>query len=205
VNLVDQELVFRLIFGITVISAMSISITHRLRADKIRGVVSTRQENSWIVIPLRAGGLFFFGMVLLIIIYPPAMAWAAISLPLELRWLGAALTILAVPMFYWLFHSLGLNISPIAGTRAQATLVTSGPYRWIRHPLYTFGTMLFLGLGLVAASWPLLMFAPVFFILLALRTPSEEAALIERFGDDYRNYMKRTGRYFPRLFTASAD
>jgi protein-S-isoprenylcysteine O-methyltransferase Ste14 len=196
----NQALIFRLIFSITIIAAMSISITHRRRADKVGGALSLQQEKKWILIPLRLGGLLLFGSILLYIVYPPAMAWAAIPLPDALRWLGAALAIMAVPLMYWMFSALGLNISPTVATRAQATLVTSGPYRWIRHPLYTFATMLFVGLGLLASSWLLLAGAVGAFTMLAIRTPAEEAQLIERFGDDYRNYMKRTGRYFPRLF-----
>ncbi len=79
------------------------------------------------------------------------------------------------------------------------TLVTSGPYRWVRHPIYTsyfalalslflLTTNLFIGLALLALS-----------ILLASRVEGEEALLLERFGDEYRAYMQRTGRFLPRL------
>ena len=44
------------------------------------------------------------------------------------------------------------------------------------------------------------MFGVLAFILMAIRTPKEEANLIEKFGDEYREYMKRTGRFLPKLF-----
>jgi protein-S-isoprenylcysteine O-methyltransferase Ste14 len=52
---------------------------------------------------------------------------------------------------------------------------------------------------LIADSWFMVLLSVLGFILLSLRTPNEEAHLIEKFGDEYLDYMKRTGRYLPRL------
>jgi protein-S-isoprenylcysteine O-methyltransferase Ste14 len=84
-------------------------------------------------------------------------------------------------------------------TRKQHTLVTNGPYRWVRHPLYTSAAMLTLANFLAAANWFFFATGCVVFLLLAIRTRKEEENLIARFGDDYRNYMQRTGRFVPRL------
>jgi protein-S-isoprenylcysteine O-methyltransferase Ste14 len=54
-------------------------------------------------------------------------------------------------------------------------------------------------LGLLAANGLMLVGTALALILVNIRLPKEEAALIERFGDDYRHYQARTGRYFPRL------
>ena len=84
-------------------------------------------------------------------------------------------------------------------TREHATLVTSGPYRWVRHPFYlgAAGAMLANSLamanGFVAATGALAL------ALIAARTRKEEENLILRFGDTYRDYMRRTGRFLPRL------
>ncbi|MGW8251833.1 MAG: methyltransferase family protein, partial [Anaerolineales bacterium] len=77
--------------------------------------------------------------------------------------------------------------------------VTYGPYRWVRHPLYTVGFMMFIGLSLLAANWFIALMLVLGFVPLAMRTPIEEAHLVERFGDEYRRYMRRTGRYLPRF------
>lgn len=53
--------------------------------------------------------------------------------------------------------------------------------------------------ALLLASWFVLLTGILALILLAKRTPIEEAKLIERFGDEYRDYMKCTGRFVPRL------
>ena len=104
-----------------------------------------------------------------------------------------------LPLIYWLFSSLGKNVTPTVAIRKEHSLVTYGPYRWVRHPLYSVGLVLFLGLSLLAANWFIALAVLCGSPILALRTRIEEARLIEKFGDDYRQYMKTTGRYFPRL------
>ena len=102
-------------------------------------------------------------------------------------------------MSYWVFTCLGNNVSPTVVTRKNATLVTHGPYRWIRHPLYLMGLISYVGFALLAENWFIGAMAVVAFIVLNLRLPNEEAHLIERFGDEYRQYMQRTGKFMPRL------
>ena len=65
---------------------------------------------------------------------------------------------------------------------------------------YSFGMPMLAGLGLVAANW-LIVATGIGAIAMAMvqRTPKEEAMLIEAFGDSYRRYCERTGRFFPRL------
>jgi protein-S-isoprenylcysteine O-methyltransferase Ste14 len=65
--------------------------------------------------------------------------------------------------------------------------------------MYTGLLMLGMSLGLALGTWLLPIAACIVFTLLALRTRTEERYLIERFGDQYRDYMKRVGRFFPRL------
>jgi protein-S-isoprenylcysteine O-methyltransferase Ste14 len=128
------------------------------------------------------------------------MAWAAAGLPDWARWLGAGLGVACVIGIYWLFSSIGRNITPTSATRAQHGLVTHGPYRWVRHPLYTIGSSFFIALGLVADNWFIALAGMLAFLVVALRTPKEEANLIQKFGDEYREYMRRTGRFLPKLF-----
>ena len=85
-------------------------------------------------------------------------------------------------------------------TKEHHELVAAGPYRWIRHPLYTTGLALFVALGLMAGSWLVLLAAGVVLVLLRLLViPREERALVEKFGGRYEDYMERTGRLVPRL------
>ena len=56
-------------------------------------------------------------------------------------------------LFVWTFRSLGKNLTDTVVTRRQHTLVQHGPYRWIRHPLYSSAALLIAALSLIAANW----------------------------------------------------
>jgi protein-S-isoprenylcysteine O-methyltransferase Ste14 len=58
---------------------------------------------------------------------------------------------------------------------------------------------MFVAFGLIADNWFIALLGILAFTAMAVRTPKEEANLIEKFGDEYREYMKRTGRFFPKL------
>jgi protein-S-isoprenylcysteine O-methyltransferase Ste14 len=82
-------------------------------------------------------------------------------------------------------------------TRKAHTLVTVGPYRWVRHPFYDAVALAVLANSLVAANWFLLATGALLMTMMVIRTRREEAHLLARFGDAYRSYMNRTGRFFP--------
>lgn len=105
-----------------------------------------------------------------------------------------------MPSVYWVLSNLAENVSETVLTKQRHRLVTTGPYRWVRHPLYTVGIALFASIGLMAASWFILLWAAVASIAIRVVViPREEAHLIGTFGDDYRRYRRRTGAMWPRL------
>jgi protein-S-isoprenylcysteine O-methyltransferase Ste14 len=117
-----------------------------------------------------------------------------------LRWIGACLAVFGVPpLLFWTFHSLGKNLTDTVVTRRDHTLVTHGPYRWVRHPFYDVLLLWVVSMSLLTANWLLALFGLTAFAMLVVRTRIEEDKLIERFGDEYREYMARTGRFLPRL------
>ena len=69
------------------------------------------------------------------------------------RWIGVAIGGLAIPSAWWLFSNLGRNVSETVLTKSDHALVTTGPYRWMRHPLYATGGALLVAVGLMAANW----------------------------------------------------
>ena len=95
--------------------------------------------------------------------------------------------------------TIGNNITDTVAIRANHRLVMHGPYRWVRHPLYSVGTLFFVSVGLIAANWFILTMSLVALVMLFIRLPKEEAKLIEAFGDEYLNYMKNTGRLLPHF------
>lgn len=195
-----NENVFRISAAIVIFSAAAISIYHRRKADEDTGEkISRTADGTTMMNIIRLFGLVLWLSPLVYLINPRWMAWSRVSLPDGVRWLGVAIGVLCVAGVYWLFSSIGGGITPTSATREKHTLVTHGPYRWVRHPLYTVGSSLFIAFGLIADSWFIALLGILAFIAMAVRTPREEANLIEKFGDEYREYMKRTGRFLPKL------
>ena len=195
-----NENIFRILAAIILFTGVGISSYYRRKADKDTGEkISRKVDGSVMMNIIKIGGLILWLSPLIYLINPTWMAWSKIGLPESIRWLGVGLGILCVLGIYWLFSSIGNSISPTSATRQQHQLVTSGPYRWVRHPLYTIGSSMFLSFGMIADNWFIAALGVLAFIGMAIRTPKEEANLIEKFGDEYREYMKRTGRFFPKL------
>jgi protein-S-isoprenylcysteine O-methyltransferase Ste14 len=70
----------------------------------------------------------------------------------------------------------------------------------IRHPFYVTAALLMASVTLLTANWLIGVTSLIVLALLVVRTPKEEAMLIERFGQQYRDYMAKTGRFIPRMF-----
>jgi protein-S-isoprenylcysteine O-methyltransferase Ste14 len=132
------------------------------------------------------------------LIIPGWMQWAGLPLPAWLRWMGAGIALLAIGLIYWTLAHVGKNLTSTVVVRSNATLVTSGPYRFVRHPFYAAGAIWLFGVSLLTANWFLGLGGLLLMFLLVLRTPKEEQKLIDRFGDQYRVYAATTGRFFPK-------
>jgi protein-S-isoprenylcysteine O-methyltransferase Ste14 len=91
------------------------------------------------------------------------------------------------------------NLTDTVVTRRAHTLVTGGPYRWVRHPFYVAALLMTVGNALAAANWFLFAGGITTFILMAGRSRIEERILLGQFGDAYHAYRSRTGRFVPRL------
>ena len=195
-----NETVFRILAAIILFTGVGISMYYRRKADRASGEkVSRNVDGKAMMTVIKVFGLLLWFSPLVYLLNPAWMAWSKIGLPDALRWLGVIIGVLSVSGIYWLFSSIGSGITPTSATRTQHTLVTSGPYRWVRHPLYTVATSLFIAFGLMADNWFIALLGILAFIAMAIRTPKEEANLIEKFGDDYREYMKRTGAFLPKI------
>jgi protein-S-isoprenylcysteine O-methyltransferase Ste14 len=195
-----NENVFRTLAAIILFSGVGISIYYRHKADKETGEKVARSvDGSVMMTIIKVFGLLLWFSPLVYLLQPEWMTWSRIGLPEGLRWLGVVIGALCVLGIYWLFSSIGSGITPTSATRRQHTLVTRGPYRWVRHPLYTVGSSLFVAFGLMADNWFIAAVGILAFLAMAIRTHKEEANLIEKFGDEYREYMKHTGRFLPKI------
>ena len=195
----NHDQTFRAILILVFLVVLPIGIYHRLRSQATGEKLDRRQEGLFILATLRPlGAAFWFGLIAWMV-DPASMAWSSMSLPAWLRWTGVGVIAIACGLLVWTFRSLGTNLTDTVVTRQKHTLVLHGPYRWIRHPFYDSAALLMVAISMMAANWFLLVMGVVVFCLLIIRTRTEEANLVARFGDSYRTYMERTGRFLPRI------
>jgi protein-S-isoprenylcysteine O-methyltransferase Ste14 len=198
----ETDLIFRILLPAMIIGF----VVHRGYYVRKHGAekdsLKRREEG---LVSKMAGILGLLGFVSAIVyaVYPGWLAWADLHLPLWLRWLGIAIALLGFALLQWSQNTLGKNWSDTPRMIEGQSLVTTGPYRFVRHPIYTTfililgSTLLISSNGLVGLAWIGMTVLEVF-----SRIGFEENLMLEYFGDQYRSYMKKTGRFFPRL---SAD
>ena len=176
----DQTFRTLLLIGIAI--TLPITAYHRYKAHTSEPL--DRRQEGWIILAtVRPIGIAFMIALIVYAVNPARMAWAAVPLPSGIRWAGFGMLIAANVLLFWTLH----------------TLVVRGPYRWVRHPFYCCVALVILSTSVIAANWFLMVTGPIALAMLVVRTPIEEAKLVERFGDDYRRYMDRTNRFIPTL------
>jgi protein-S-isoprenylcysteine O-methyltransferase Ste14 len=195
---VNQDSTFRAVLGVGFLAIVVIMLYHRLRSWESKEPLDRRQEGLFILATLRPIGLAMWVGVIAYLINPAWMAWSSILLPIWLRWFGAGLLFLGVALLAWTLRNLGVNLTDTVVTRQAHTLITRGPYRWVRHPFYDALALFVVGFALITANWFILTTGALVFLLLAIRSQTEEALLSARFGEAYRSYQKSTGRFLPR-------
>jgi protein-S-isoprenylcysteine O-methyltransferase Ste14 len=195
-----RESIFRSITAVLLVTAAAISGYHRHRAEQAGGKeISLQEARLPTAVALRSSGLVLMLSVVAYVINPRWMRWSSLDLPVPLRWSGAGLGTVSLALALWIFRTIGKNITSTVETREEHELVTDGPYRRARHPLYTVGTSFFVSLSLLAANWFMGLASFSVLAMLLIRLPKEEGKLIERFGDESRAYIERTGRPLPRV------
>jgi protein-S-isoprenylcysteine O-methyltransferase Ste14 len=113
--------------------------------------------------------------------------------------LGAVLTAVGLVLFLWGMLRLGSALTPLPYPKDGATLVRTGPYRVVRHPIYTGGILLAFGWALMARGWLTLIYAAVLFIFFDFKSAREERWLAEKF-PDYPEYRKRVRKLIPFIY-----
>jgi len=116
------------------------------------------------------------------------------------RWLGVLLAGVGTLFIFWSGVALGRLYSPEVTVQEGHHLVTSGPYRFVRHPRYAGGIALILGMVLVFRSWVGLLVAVAFVAILGLRIRDEEALMRQEFGAEWDAYCRRSWRLIPRVY-----
>jgi protein-S-isoprenylcysteine O-methyltransferase len=149
--------------------------------------------------PLPSPGILIpIGVPLIILL----LGWGELPVQLvPLRWVGVAISLYSLIMVPWMMAVLGRQALPGAGILKNHRLVTDGPYRLVRHPLFSAGAVLWLAAGLGTMNWLLLALFPVLLIVM-IQVPmqQEERLLREKFGTDYYRHAQGTSRLIPGLW-----
>lgn len=193
------EPTLRLAASALLVGGLGGSVLLRRRADREGGAIPRSADPGRVRVVLAVGGLLFYGSMLAWIVHPPTVAWAAMPIFSGWRWTGLCLMAVGIGSGLWALRHLGLAATPTATVREDTELATSGPYRWVRHPLYSSMLLTVPGCALASANLVVLIGGSVTLAALLWRTRWEEEALLDHFGDRYRAYMDRTGRIIPPL------
>lgn len=190
---------YRVALVVVMVLTISVILYYRLQAASSGEKISRKEEGYLFAVTLRLAGVCLWLATFAYLIDPFSVQWASVPLPPSVRWVGVAIGVSCSALMYWTLSSLGKNLTDTVVTRKQATLVTNGPYRWVRHPFYVTAALLMGSVTILTANWLIGLMSLIVLTMLAIRTPKEEQMLIERFGEQYRDYMARTGRFFPRI------
>jgi protein-S-isoprenylcysteine O-methyltransferase Ste14 len=192
------ELAFKIIL-ILIYSAFSIiRIRYQINAARA-GYVTVISESRKYSVFLALLICYEVFTLFLFLFYPRVLAFAAISLPLWLRTLGALLALISLLLFIWVHRNLGGYFTVNLKVYREHKLVDTGPYRWVRHPMYTAFYLLHIAAFLMTANWFIgITWMAGLTVIVLVRIWREEKMMLQIFGEDYRAYMNRTGRFWPK-------
>ena len=194
-----SRIAFWVIFAVMITMQVYFALRfHVIREHKTAYHKPIERENwvHYVIRSIRAITLVAF--LGLYIVNHPWLGVLSLPLPNWLRWMGVAVGFLSLALYAWSRATLGKEWSSYLLLGENHHLVTTGPYRWMRHPIYLAMMGFMISIALVTADWFLIAFLLVSTADLTLRIPKEEQMMVEKFGEEYKTYMQRTGRIFPK-------
>ena len=151
-------------------------------------------------------GITGFTSMIAYVINPTLLSWASLSFPLWLRWVGVGIALPGFALLQWAQNTLGKNWSDTPRIMKEQSLITSGPYHFVRHPIYTAFILIMGSTLLLSSNWLVgLSWLGMTVLETASRIGFEKSLMLEYFGDQYSNYMKRTGRLLPRIISNNSS
>lgn len=200
-----SETVFRLAFFILLTALLTMRVYFMVKVRRSGGRImpdnkAVAREGGLGVLIIRMAA--FFALIAFLVMYFIGAAWIdtfSFSLPGWLRWAGFALGVIAVAFWTWTQITLDTQWSAQLQLKNNHHLIISGPYAIMRHPLYVSMIGWCAALALLTANWIFVAVCGLVIAGLLWRVPNEEQMMIEAFGDEYKAYMQRTGRFLPKL------
>jgi len=122
-----------------------------------------------------------------------------LALNLWTEWLGIAITAAGLGFAIWARAYLGRNWSGTVTVKVGHELVRGGPYRWVRHPIYSGMILAMLGTALERGQMRGFIAVVLLYAGFKIKSRIEEQAMAATFGPEYAEYMNNTGAIVPRL------
>jgi protein-S-isoprenylcysteine O-methyltransferase Ste14 len=196
----ETETIFRIILPILLVAfILHRGYYTRKHSESADDTLKKREEGPATKLAGVLGMLGFVSM-LAYVINPGWLSWAALPLPLWLRWSGVGLALAGFALLQWAQNTIGKNWSDTPRMIKEQALVTSGPYQWVRHPIYTAFLLILGATFFISANWLIgLSWLGMTALEIISRIGFEEALMLEYFGDQYREYMHHTGRILPKI------
>jgi len=194
----DEELLFR--FILILIYGIFTGVRIFYRSQELGQTFEQeyfRKTKAIILLIVAILGYFLFLIVW--IIFPQMIIVFQFNFPSILRLFGAIVAAFSIFLTAWIHHTLGSQYSAKWRIRKGHQLIITGPYSRVRHPMYAILNLFSISVSIITANVLIIFFAfsvaiPFFWI-----ARTEEKFLIDLFGEEYLEYMKNTGRFFPRF------
>jgi len=199
------ETIYRIAFFILFMMLIAMRVYFMVRVRRSGGRIlpdegAIEREGGRGILIIR--GAAFFALMTFLAMYFLGPKWIdAFSFPLPawLRWSGFAIGLVSVIFWTWTQVTLDTQWSAQLQLTKGHRLLTTGPYARLRHPLYAGMLGWCAAISLLTANWIFVAVCALSIFGLLRRVPKEEQMMIEAFGEEYRDYMKRTGRFFPKF------
>lgn len=135
--------------------------------------------------------------IILYLLSPPWWTWTHLPLGEYVQWIGIIVSILPIFYLIWVHRHLDNQWSIALEIQEDHKLITTGPYKRVRHPMYLGIFVYTVGLCLISLDVLVILFFAFSIWFNYRRIPMEEQMMIDQFGDEYLKYMKKTGRFIP--------
>jgi len=199
----NREIWFKLAFGVAFVVAVAVASATAKKASRKHGTDVNQLSNEIraLIIIRAALGLVFYGALAVWLFWPHAFPWATMEVPAGIRWAAAALLVPTLFLFAASFRAIDTNYRGGVGLYDDHSLVTTGPYRYIRHPIYVAFIAIMILVLLMSGNWVLGVSGILLVTSIAVaRIPVEESQLSERFGQSWDDYRSRTASIIPGLW-----
>ena len=130
------------------------------------------------------------------------LGWRFLPVEIALTWAGIAMTAFGAALAIWARYTLGEYWSARVTLKEGHRIIRSGPYRFVRHPIYTGMLVASTGTALVVGEWRAVLAVLTLLVVHSFKARREERLLTSEFGPEYLAYRRSTGFLFPRLWVA---